>query len=262
MINLKAPSYLLVVMIITTIILIIPAFYILRYCEKRIRSINSIKSSNKELLIKILYIGILSVVSLTVLSVLGIDMTALKVLSGSIGIGLGFGLQKLAVNYITGIILLFEKSFEIGDLIELNDNTIGFVVQVGGRYVLIKTFDDKKMMVPNEEFVNNKIINWTHRNSNLRLEIKIEIAPQKDINIVKEIILEAARRSIHCLKTPSPFCVLKEVGSGKIIFALLFWTGNIKSGFLVPKSELQLEIWSALQKNNIDVPLPIRKIMK
>jgi small-conductance mechanosensitive channel len=89
---------------------------------------------------------------------------------------------------------LFEKSFEVGDLIELNDKIIGFVSQIGGRYISIKTFCGKEMMVPNEEFVNYKIINWTHRDSNLRLEIKIEVSYQEDINEVKHIILSTAEK--------------------------------------------------------------------
>jgi len=242
--------------------LIITSFYFLKYSEKRIRSLRAIRASNKELLIKTLYITTLSVTFLIALGTLGIDMTALTVLGGSIGIGLGFGLQKLAANYIMGIILLFEKSFEIGDLIELNDHTIGFVIQVGGRYILIETFDGKKMMIPNEEFVNHKIINWTHRNSTLRLEIEIEVLPQEDIVKIKKIILEAAQQSSYCLKNPYPFCVLKDIRDGKIIFALLFWTGDIKAGYLIPKSEVKLEIWAALQKNNVEMPVPIRKIVR
>lgn len=260
--ELKFTAYSVLVTMITVGVLIIASSYFLKYSEKRIRNLPGLKASNKEILIKILYIAVLSIASLTTLGILGIDMTALAVFSGSIGIGIGFGLQKVAANYITGIILLFEKSFEIGDLIELNDKTIGFVNQIGGRYILIKTFDGKVMMIPNEEFINYKIINWTHKNSHLRLEIEIEISPQENIEKIKQIILDVAYKSVHCLNKPVPFCVLKDISDGKIIFALLFWADNIKLGFLIPKSEIKLEIWIALQKNNIQMPVPIRQIIK
>ena len=259
--SLRFTVYSILITIIALIILVITSLWVLKYSEKRIRKISRLKPSNREILIKTLYVTVSTIVFLVTLGIMGVDTTALTVFSGTIGIGIGFGLQKIAANFITGIILLFEKSFEVGDLIELNDKTIGFVSQIGGRYISIKTFCGKEMMVPNEEFVNYKIINWTHRDSNLRLEIKIEVSYQENINKVKHIILNTAEKSVHCLKNPAPFCILQDIHDGIITFLLLFWIEDVKKGFFIPQSEVKLEIWAALQKNGVSVPIPIRKII-
>ena len=259
--SLRFTAYSILITIIALVILIITSLWVLKYSEQKIRKISRLKPSNREILVKTLYVTISTIVFLVTLGIVGVDTTALTVFSGTIGIGIGFGLQKIAANFITGIILLFEKSFEIGDLIELNDKTIGFVSQIGGRYILIKTFCGKEMMVPNEEFINYKIINWTHRDTNLRLEVKIEVSHKEDIDKVKNIILNTAKKSIYCLKDPTPLCILQDIHDGIITFLLLFWIEDVKKGFFIPQSEIKTEIWMELQKNRINVPVPIRKII-
>lgn len=247
-------STLVILLSLTTITLLF-----LKKCEQRIRNIHQLKPSNREILIKTLYFTIITCGFFIALGVMGFDTTVLTVLSGTVGIGIGFGIQKLVLNLITGIVLLFEKSFEIGDLVELNDKSVGFVRQMAARYVLIELFCGKEVIIPNEEFINNKIINWTRKNNNLRFEILIEVSHKENISVVKGIILDAVNRSIYSLKEPKPFCILQDIRDGIMRFSLFFWVENVKNGFSVPQGEIRSEIWQALQSNGVFIPVPIRK---
>ena len=143
--------------------------------EKRIKSIKGIKASNRSLITKVFQILVYFLGFIIGLDVLGIDLTALAIFSGAIGIGIGFGLQKITSNFISGLILLFEKSVEKDDLVELADGTYGFIRHTGARYTLVETFEGKEIMIPNEDFITNRVINWTFSNSKGRVEINISL---------------------------------------------------------------------------------------
>lgn len=247
--------------LIPLIILIGAILWLLKFGEKKLRNVTQIKASNREILIKAFYVTLYTGAFLVVLSILGIDLTALAVLGGSLGIGIGFGLQKIAANFITGILLLFEKSFEVGDLIELNDKTLGFVRQISARFVLVETFCGKDIMVPNEEFMTNKIVNWTHRNAALRLEVKIQVSYTEDINKVHDLIVGVARQHPICLKDPEPICLLLDVKDGTIFFSLRFWIADVRDGFMMPESKLRFAVWDCLQKEGIKIQLPYIKLI-
>ena len=117
------------------------------------------------------------------LDLIGLDIMTFTVFSGAVGIGIGFGLQKVTSNFISGLILLFEKSIEQDDLIELNDGTYGFVQHTGARYTLIETFDGKEIMIPNEDFITNRVINWTYSNSNGRVDIELGVSYNSDLEV-------------------------------------------------------------------------------
>jgi small-conductance mechanosensitive channel len=182
--------------------------------------------------------------------------------SGSIGIGIGFGLQKIAANFITGILLLFEKSFEVGDLIELNDKTLGFVKQINARFVLVETFCGKAIMVPNEEFMTNKIVNWTHQNAAARLEVKIQVSYAEDLKKVNKLILDVANNHPLCLKDPEPLCLLQDISDGLMFFSLRFWISDVREGFSGPESQVRFAIWERLKKEGIKMPMAYRVFVK
>ncbi|MBP9791652.1 MAG: mechanosensitive ion channel [Rickettsiales bacterium] len=258
----KFSIYSLSVSIVSLIVLIGVVLWILKFGEQKLRSITVIKASNKEILIKCFYIIIFTTAFFVMLGVFGIDLTAIAVLGGSIGIGIGFGLQKIAANFITGILLLFEKSFEVGDLIELNDKTLGFVRQINARFVLVETFCGKAIMVPNEEFMTNKIVNWTHQNAAARLEVKIQVSYVEDIKRVHKLIVDVAKNHSICLKDPEPFCLLQDVSEGLMFFSLRFWISDVRDGFLIPESKVRFAIWERLQKEGVKMPMAYRVFVK
>ena len=133
--------------------------------EHRISGIQSMRAANRALVLKLAQIVIYLVAFLVGLDFVGIDLTTLTVFSGAVGIGLGFGLQKIASNFISGLILLMEKSIEEGDLIELSDGTFGYIRRASARYTLVETFDSKEILVPNEDLITSRVVNWTFSNS-------------------------------------------------------------------------------------------------
>ncbi len=230
------------------------------FIENRIKKLPKIRAGNKALITKIFQIFIYSLSFLILLDLLGINLTALTVFSGGIGIGLGFGLQKIASNFISGIILLFEKSIEDDDLIELDDGTFGSIKHTSARYTLIETFDGKEIMIPNEEFVTNRVINWTYSNTKGRIQVPIGVSYQSDIEKARQLIIEAAEEHSRCSKEPKPECYLREFGDSSVNFLLLFWVDDIIKGRYLPQSEVLFSIWKKFHDNNIDIPFPQRDL--
>ena len=191
---------------------------------------------------------------------LGIDLTALAVFSGALGIGIGFGLQKITSNFISGIIILFEKTVQNDDLIELNDGTLGFIRNTGSRASLIETYDGKEVMVPNEDLITNRVINYTHSNKKARITINIGVSYDCDIKKAQELILEAASEHPKTAKEPEPLCFLREFADSSVNFLLLFWINDVIDGRYGPQSDVLFSIWEKFKENNIEIPYPQRDI--
>lgn len=227
---------------------------------KHLRKIEQLRSSNRALLIKAFQIAVYFLLFLVLLDVLGIDLTALAVLGGGLGIGIGFGLQKIAGNFVSGLILLFEKSVEEGDLIELNNGVYGFARNTGARYTLVESFDGREIMVPNEDFIVNRVINWTYTNPQGRVEIPLGVSYGSDIELARELILEAARSHERCSKDPEPQCYLREFGDSSVNFLLLFWVDDVTEGRYEPQSDVMRTIWKSFKERGITIPFPQRDV--
>ncbi len=256
----KISAYLIVKGVIATVILFWLTGVISEFGETRIKSIKGVRASNKALIIKVFQIAVYFVAFIFILDVLGIDLTALAIFSGAVGIGIGFGLQKITSNFISGIILLFEKSVEEGDLVELSGGTYGFVRQTGARYTLIESFDGKEEMIPNEDFITNRVTNWTFTNSKGRVEINVGVSYDSDIELARELILQAARENERCSKDPEPQCYLREFGDSSVNFLLYFWVDDVTEGRFAPQSDVMRAIWRKLKENNISIPYPQRDV--
>jgi small-conductance mechanosensitive channel len=191
---------------------------------------------------------------------LGIDLTALAVFSGALGIGIGFGLQKVTSNFISGIIILFEKTVQNDDLIELNDGTLGFLRNTGSRASLIETYDGKEVMVPNEDLITNRVINYTHSNKKARIKINIGVSYDCDLEKAQKLILEAAEEHPRTTKDPEPLCFLEEFADSSVNFILLFWVNDVIEGRYGPRSDVLFSIWNKFKENNIEIPYPQRDI--
>lgn len=224
--------------------------------EKYIRGLKSIKASNRALLIKGFQTLIYFIMFMMGLDLLGIDLTAFAVLGGAIGIGIGFGLQKITSNFISGLILLFEKSVEEGDLVELSDGTAGYIRNTGARYTLLETFDSREVMIPNEDFITNRVTNWTFTNNQGRIEITVGVSYDSDLDKVKELILEAAKEHPRCSKKKDVDCFLTNFGNSSIDFLLYFWVDDVIDGRLGPKSDVMFSIWRKFKEHKIEIPFP------
>ena len=188
-------------------------------------------------------------------------MTTFAVLGGAIGVGIGFGLQKIASNFISGIILLFEKSVEVGDWIEIeNSNIFGVIKHFASRHTLIECFDGKEIMVPNEDFIIGRVTNWTYSNNRARIEINVGVAYNSDLEKVKDVMTSCAYENPRCLNYPEVECYVTQFGEYDIKFTLYFWVSDITGGRMSAKSDVMMRIWKRFQENNIRVPVPQREI--
>jgi small-conductance mechanosensitive channel len=220
-----------------------------------------IKSSNKAIIVKFTDIIIYFIVLIVTLKLFGFDMTTLTVISGAIGVGVGFGLQKIASNFISGIILLFEKSVKIGDLVELeNGNISGYIKYFGARYGLIETFDGKEIIIPNEYFIINQVTNLTYNNNRIRIEVNFGVAYNADLKLVRQLAIAAATENERCLQYPEIECHLVQFADFDIKFTLYFWVNDVTKGRMNAKSEVLMNIWTKFKENNIEIPLPQREI--
>lgn len=234
---------------------------IIRKSKSYIDKSTAIKSSTKGIIAKFIDITVYSTVFIVILKTFGVDMTTFAVLGGAIGVGIGFGLQKIASNFISGIILLFEKSVEVGDWIELeNGTTLGIIKYFGGRYTLIEQLDGKELMIPNEELIINKVTNLTYSNSRARIEINVGVAYNSDLKQVEEILTNCAANNPRCLSYPEIECYVTKFGDSAIDFTLFFWVSDLTKGRMSAKSNVMKDIHQKFKENGIIIPFPQRDV--
>ena len=250
--------------IIQTLIVLTTIFWlttlIMRAINKRVGRIETIHPSSRALIQKIIMIVFYIVAFFFTMGTLGIDLSSLTVLGGALGIGIGFGLQKIASNFISGLILLLERSLQIGDMVEMADGTLGIVRKNGARYTLIETFDARDIMVPNEDFIVGRVINWTFTNKKGRVDLIINVSYKSDIELAKKIIVEAAQNHPLALKDPKPECFLREFGDNGVVFRLFVWVADITKVNYSIKDEILFTIWNKFKENDIELPYPQRDI--
>jgi len=231
--------------------------------ETYIRSNTSLTRPTKELLIKLFDIVLYTGLFLVTLNLIGIDLTALAVFSGALGVGLGFGLQKIASNFISGIILLTEKSININNLIEMDDGVYGYVRKLGARASIVETFDGREVMVPNEDFITSRVANLTHSNSRGRIEIPVGVSYDTDLRLAQKLILKAAMDYEHAetdIEDYKPQCFLREYGDSSVNFLLTFWLEDVTKGRWRAQSDVMFTIWDSFKEHNIEIPFPQRDL--
>jgi small-conductance mechanosensitive channel len=235
------------------LILLRLAKIITRFGESKIHG-TKIKSANKVIIIKFFQIALYFMIFLVALDSLGISITTLAVFSGAIGVGLGFGLQKITSNFISGIILLLEKSLEIGDLIELSDGTTGFVRRSSARYILVETSQGKEILVPNEDFITQRVTNWTYSNHKGRVEIPFFISYDSDVELARHIAMSEALAHSRCARLPEPSCFVREFTNNSINLLLQFWVDDVTHGVNGPQSDIMIAMLKKFKESNIKIP--------
>jgi small-conductance mechanosensitive channel len=258
--NISLSVYKLFKAVIALILLLWLASMVSTRGTQYLKKLRKIKASNRALLIKAFQTTVYFLMFMVGLDILGIDLTAFAVVGGAIGIGIGFGLQKITSNFISGLILLFEKSIEEGDLVELADGTTGFVRNTGARYTLMETFESREIMIPNEDFITNRVTNWTFSNTQGRVDINIGVAYGSNLEQVYNLILEAAHEHPRCSHTPAAECYLTNFGDSSVNFTLYFWVDDIIEGRKRPRSDVLFAIWNKFKENDISIPFPQRDL--
>ena len=226
-----------------------------------IRAQETIRVPTRELAAKAFELTVFAVAGLILLNVMGLDLSALALLGGAIGVGLGFGLQKIASNFISGIILLVEGQATVGDFVELDGGEQGTIKKLGARATILETYDGKWIVVPNEDFITSRIINWSDAGSGNRYEVDFSVSYDTDINLIPELVSNAVAKHPAVLDDPEPpDCELKAFGDSGIEFGVEFWVEGIDDGKNKYCSEVRFLIWNALRDAGVEIPFPQREI--
>lgn len=189
----------------------------------------------------------------------GIDLSALGLLVGALGVGIGFGLQGITNNFISGIIILFERPIKVGDRIEVEGLT-GNIVEINARASTIITNDNITVIVPNSDFINKQVINWSHNNKNIRLNIPIGVSYKEEPQVVTEILMGIAKLHPGVLEEPPPYVRFDEFGDSSLKFTLQIWTLEYIDRPSIIKSDIYYEVFRIFKEKNIEIPYPQRDI--
>ncbi len=234
-------------------------FGLSRFLEARIHKTTALTPSVQVLVAKLVRVGLIAAAILIILSNSGINITAFAVFSGALGVGIGFGLQKIVSNLISGIILLLDRSIKPGDVIEI-DETYGRVNTMGARYASVITRDATEYLIPNEDLITQQVINWSYSSRNVRLRAPIGVAYDSDIPKVIDLVQKTAGKVTRVLSDPAPRCLMRGFGDSSIDLELRFWISDPEAGCRNVTSDVLVEIWRAFKDENINIPFPQRDI--
>ncbi len=226
-----------------------------------IRTQGEMPPATRQLAEKSAEIAIFGVAFLVLMNIMGVPLTSLAVLSGAIGVGLGFGLQKIASNFISGVILLLEGQATVGDFVELDGGEQGQIKKMMARAIILETFDGRWIVVPNEDFIVTRVINYSDSGSANRFEVPFSVSYDTDINAVPDIIEAAVAKHPDVLTAPyPPDCELRGFGDSGIDFAVEFWCEGLDDGPNKYSSDVLFLVWNALKDANIEIPYPHRVV--
>lgn len=250
-----------------TILYFIIGFVVLNYVAKRFKNLlvdqilvkaNMDRGARNSIGL-ITRVAIMFIGSVFIIQSAGINMSSLSLLAGALGVGIGFGLQNITDNFISGIIILFEKPIKVGDRIVVGD-TEGDVINISVRATTILTNENVSIIVPNSEFISSRVINWSHNDRNIRFDIPVGVSYQEDPDEVREVLLSVADENEHILKSPAPHVFFDEFGDNSLNFTLGIWTSTYTDKPRKLKTELYFSIFEKFKEKGIEIPFPQRDI--
>ncbi len=250
-----------------TILYVLMAFVVLSWISKKVRRLlvdGLLKRANFERSLSatigtVTRFSILLIGSVVIIQSAGIDLSALSLLAGALGVGIGFGLQNITDNFISGIIILFEKPIKVGDRIALSD-VEGDVVSISVRATTVQTNDNISVIVPNSQFISDQVINWSHNDRNIRFRIPVGVSYNDDPIVVREILMKVAADNVNVLKDPPPRVFFDGFGDSSLDFTLAVWTTTMTDKPRILKSELYFEIFKRFKEQGIEIPFPQRDV--
>jgi small-conductance mechanosensitive channel len=225
----------------------------------QIKRNDDISPSMQVLLIKFLQVVLFGAAFFIGLRTVGFDLTGLAVLSGAIGIGVGFGLQKVVSNLVSGIIILLDKSIKPGDVITVGE-TFGWINSLGARYVSITTRDGREYLIPNEDLITTQVVNWSHSNDFVRLDIYFGTAYGDNPHDVRKLAIEAAASVDRVLEHRPPVCHIVGFGDSSVDYILRFWIKDPTDGLTNIRGNVYLALWDTFADNGISIPFPQREV--
>jgi small-conductance mechanosensitive channel len=234
--------------------------------QQIIRNQEDLDIGTREVFAKLFQVALVVVIFILLLQLLGINLTALAVFGGALGVGLGFGLQSIASNFISGIIILLDRSITVGDYIELEDGRSGTIRQLNMRSAILETYDGKDIMVPNEQFITTNFVNWTHKNKKQRYPIEFTVAYNTDLDLLFKLIREVVASHPKVLSGDDlpieerPDAEILSFGDNGINILVEFWMEGIDDGENRVGADLLHMIWNTLKENNIEIPYPQREV--
>ncbi len=229
------------------------------FIDRRIRSYQDLTPSIQVLLGKLIRIALVIFAVLIALSSVGIDFSALALFSGAVGVGVGFGLQKIVSNLVSGIILLADKSIKPGDVISVGE-TYGWVEAMGARYIAVVSRDGREYLIPNEDFITQRVINWSYSKDDVRLNVDFGVDVTADPHRVRRVAAEAIVSVPRVLPDPAPVCHFMGFAAKSLDFSLRFWIRDPEEGVSNVKSAVLLALWDALKREGIPLPTPVQDL--
>ena len=230
-----------------------------RIVEKRVKVLPNVPPSLQVLLAKLVRMALIFFSILVALTTVGLDLSSFAILGGAIGVGIGFGLQKVVSNLVSGLVLLLDRSIKPGDVIEI-DQTYGWINSLRARYASVITRDGKEHLIPNEDLITNKVINWSFSHKNVRVRVPIGISYNADPREAIELCLDAAKAEPRVISDPEPRCLLRGFGENSIELELRFWIADPSNGVGNMRSAVLLGIWDRFKEAGISIPYPQRDI--
>jgi small-conductance mechanosensitive channel len=228
------------------------------FAESRITQSSDLTPSIQVLLVKMIRLALMVFAVAVVMSAVGINLSALAIFSGAAGVGIGFGLQKIVANFISGIILLADKSVKPGDLVTIGDSS-GRISAMKTRYISVAAGDGREFLIPNEDLVTQKVTNWTYTDNNTLVKVNFGTNYDADPRLVCTLAAGIAAEAPRAIKGKPPSCLLVEFAEAGMKFSLTFWIAS-PDGMDNVKSEVMLSLWDAFKREGIKVPYPVREI--
>lgn len=246
-------------MVLWVMVLVYVAGKIRRLVERGILSRSRMDFSARQAVATVIQYVLVILGVLIIMQTAGIDLTTLNVLAGAVGIGVGFGLQNIANNFISGLIILFERPIKVGDRIEVG-NVEGDVISIGARSTTVLTNDNISIIVPNSMFITENVINWSHNDAKVRFRIPVSVAYGSDVRQVERLLLEVAGENKDVLTDPAPAVRFLEFGDSGLLFELRAWSTSLlhRKGTLI--SALNFAIYERFAVHGIQIPFPQRDL--
>jgi len=245
--------------IFSILITMLAAMWLGRLLEHKVMSAEHLDMNVRVVLSKVIRALLIILGVLISLPLAGIDVTVLSVFGGAVGIGIGFGLQKIASNYVSGFIILLDRSIHPGDVLTV-DGRFGKVSKLTTRYMVLKSNDGTEAIIPNETLVSSTVINHSYSNRQIRIKIPVQISYQSDLELAMKIMLQAAKNHVRVLDDPETKAYLASFGDNGIDLELGVWISDPEEGQLNLRSDINLEIWREFKKAGIEIPYPQRDV--
>jgi small-conductance mechanosensitive channel len=264
--NTRISVWSVIKMLITVTAFILTASWVARWIEQRLMSMSAIAISMRIGMAKFTQAFLIGLSILLGLNAAGLDLTTLTVLTGAIGIGLGFGLQAIAANFVSGFVLLMDRSIKPGDVISLSSVSggtpehFGWVQELRGRYVAVLDRDGVETLVPNQHFITNPVINWSYTDPSVRLRLPVRISYQDDPELALQLLTQATDRHPRILREPLPVSRLMAFGDSGFELELRFWIKDPQEGVNSVRSDVNRVIWQLFKENGIHIPVAQREV--